>query len=181
MRVNRLGFGILMVSGSILLCGCSIGAITPKASTAVAALTAKPSAAVPESSSVPLASAVSAYADSSSGGLDGLIRHYSDHYEVPESLVRRVIVRESNYNPKARNGAHWGLMQIRHDTAVSMGYRGEASGLLDAETNLRYAVKYLAGAYMVAQGNQDRAVRFYASGYYYDAKRMGLLEATGLR
>ena len=26
----------------------------------------------------------------------------------------------------------------------------------------------------------DRAVRFYASGYYYDAKRKGLLDETGL-
>jgi soluble lytic murein transglycosylase-like protein len=62
-----------------------------------------------------------------------------------------------------------------------MGYRGPASGLLDAETNLKYAVKYLRGAYITAEGNEDRAVRFYASGYYYDAKRKGLLRETGLR
>ena len=33
---------------------------------------------------------------------------------------------------------------------------------------------------MVAQGNQDRADRLYQRGYYYDAKRMGLLDETGL-
>jgi soluble lytic murein transglycosylase-like protein len=113
--------------------------------------------------------------------LDGLISEYSAYYEVPESLVRRVIVRESNYNPGARNGPYWGLMQISHPTARSMGYTGSASGLLDAETNLKYAVKYLRGAYLVAQGNPDRAVRFYASGYYYDARNMGLLDEVGLR
>jgi soluble lytic murein transglycosylase-like protein len=100
---------------------------------------------------------------------------------VPESLVRRVVPRESGFNPAARNGPYLGLMQIRHDTAKSMGYRGEATGLLDAETNLKYAVKYLRGAYMVGGYNADAAVRFYSRGYYYDAKRLGLLEETGLR
>ena len=113
--------------------------------------------------------------------MDGLISRYSGQYNVPESLVRRVIARESGYNPSARNGPYLGLMQIRHDTARSMGYRGDASGLLDAETNLKYAVKYLAGAYIVGGRNQDQAVRNYSRGYYYDAKRQGLLEEVGLR
>ena len=39
-----------------------------------------------------------------------------------------------------------------------MGYTGPASGLLDANTNLAYAVPYLANAYKVAGGNPDRAV-----------------------
>lgn len=102
-------------------------------------------------------------------------------YGVPESLLRRIILRESGYNPRAHNGAHWGLMQIRYDTARSMGYRGTPEGLLDAETNLRYGGKYLAGAYKVAKGDQDKAVSFYASGYYYHARRMGLLEEVGLK
>jgi soluble lytic murein transglycosylase-like protein len=113
--------------------------------------------------------------------LDGLIAKYSLAYDVPESLVRRVIVRESRYNPKARNGPYYGLMQISYATAQSMGYRGPASGLLDAETNLKYAVKYLSGAYLVGGNNADQAVRNYSRGYYYDAKRAGLLEEVGLR
>lgn len=113
--------------------------------------------------------------------LDGLIARYAAIYGVPASLVHRVVRRESGYNPRARNGPYWGLMQIRADTARTMGFRGEPSDLLDAETNLRYGVKYLAGAWMVADGNADRAVGFYSRGYYYDAKRKGLLEETGLR
>jgi soluble lytic murein transglycosylase-like protein len=112
--------------------------------------------------------------------LDALIARYATYYEVPVELVRRVVKRESNFRPAARNGPYWGLMQIRHDTARGMGYRGAASGLLDAETNLKYAVKYLRGAYLTAGGNHDRSVRFYARGYYYDAKRRGLLDETGL-
>ena len=110
-----------------------------------------------------------------------LIRRYADAYNMPESLIHRVVRRESNYNPGARNGPYWGLMQIRHDTARTMGYRGPAEGLLDAETNLKYAGKYLRGAWLVSRRNQDRAVMWYSKGYYYEAKRLGLLEETGLR
>lgn len=113
--------------------------------------------------------------------LDPLIAKYALAYGVPERLIRRVIMRESGYNPGARNGPYYGLMQISHATARSMGYHGSPGGLLDAETNLRYAGKYLRGAYITARGNEDQAMRFYASGYYYDAKRAGLLKETGLR
>ena len=41
---------------------------------------------------------------------------------------------------------------------------------------MTYAVKYLAGAYHAADGNTDRAVHYYAAGYYYAAKPKGLLE-----
>ncbi len=112
--------------------------------------------------------------------VDRLIAHYATAYEVPEELVRRVVRRESNFRPSAYNRGHWGLMQIKHATARGMGYDGPAEGLLDAETNLRYAVRYLRGAWLVAGGYHDRAVGFYARGYYYDAKRAGLLDETGL-
>ena len=66
-------------------------------------------------------------------------------------------------------------MQILPQTAATMGYRGPPSGLLDAETNLKYAGKYLRGAWLVSRGNPDKAVMWYPRGYYYEAKRMGLL------
>ena len=96
---------------------------------------------------------VYALPDSPRGEVDRLIAKYAAEYEVPETLVRRVVKRESNFNPRARNRVYWGLMQIRHDTARGMGYEGNANGLLDAETNLKYAVKYLRGAWIVAEGN----------------------------
>jgi soluble lytic murein transglycosylase-like protein len=107
--------------------------------------------------------------------LDALIAQHAKRHGVPESLVHQVIRRESGYNPRASNRGHLGLMQIRYDTARGMGYRGAASGLLDADTNLTYGVPYLANAYLVAGGNPDRAVSLYARGYYYEAKRKGLL------
>lgn len=113
--------------------------------------------------------------------LRALIQKYSRLYGVPEALVHRVVIRESRHRPGARNGPYYGLMQIHPQTARTMGYRGEPSGLLNAETNLIYAGKYLRGAWLVSGGNQDRAVMWYAKGYYYEAKRLGLLEETGLR
>src|SRR4051794_7810866 len=107
--------------------------------------------------------------------LDALIARHAKAHGVPESLVHRVVRRESNYNPRAYHRGNWGLMQIRHGTARSMGYTGSAAGLLDANTNLSYAVPYLANAYRVAGGDQSRAVSLYASGFYYVAKRRGLL------
>ena len=90
---------------------------------------------------------------------------------VPEELVHRVIVRESKYQPRliGRGGAI-GMMQIKLATARGLGYTGTAEGLRDAETNLTYGIKYLAGAYRAAKGDFNQAVRYFAGGYYYAAK-----------
>lgn len=108
------------------------------------------------------------------GNLDALIARHAAANNVPEALVRRVIMRESGGNPRAISKGNYGIMQIRLGTARALGYRGSAAGLLDADTNMTYAVKYLAGAYHVAGGNPGRAVHYYAAGYYYAAKRKGL-------
>lgn len=89
---------------------------------------------------------------------------------IPASLVARVIKRESGGNPRAVSSGNYGLMQIRLGTARAMGYTGSTEGLLDAQTNMTYAVKYLAGAYRAAGGNEDRAVALYARGYHDVAK-----------
>jgi soluble lytic murein transglycosylase-like protein len=109
------------------------------------------------------------------------IEHYAATYEVPVSLVQRVVIRESRHIPAARNGPYFGLMQILPQTAETMGYRGSPHGLLNADTNLKYGVKYLRGAWLVSGGDEDAAIGWYARGYYYEAKRLGLLEETGLR
>jgi soluble lytic murein transglycosylase-like protein len=92
---------------------------------------------------------------------------------VPQSLIDRVIRRESGGNPHAVSHGNYGLMQIRLATARAMGYAGSAAGLLDPQTNMTYAVRYLAGAYRAAGGNETRAIALYSRGYYYEAKRQG--------
>ena len=111
----------------------------------------------------------------SNGNLDALIAKHAAAYNVPESLVRRIIKRESGGRAHVVSKGNYGLMQIKLATARGMGYRGDARGLLDADTNMTYAVKYLANAYRVAGGSHDRAVSLYAGGYYYAAKSKGML------
>jgi soluble lytic murein transglycosylase-like protein len=99
------------------------------------------------------------------GALDGMATAAASEAGVPASLVERVIARESGGNPRAVSRGNYGLMQIRLGTARAMGYAGSAAGLLDPQTNMTYAVRYLAGAYRAAGGNESRAVALYARGY----------------
>jgi soluble lytic murein transglycosylase-like protein len=103
---------------------------------------------------------------------DALVATHAQANGVPEALVHRVIVRESRYQPRlVGRGGTIGLMQIKLATARGLGYTGNAEGLRDPNTNLTYAVKYLAGAYRAANGDHNRAMHYYASGYYAAAKR----------
>ena len=107
---------------------------------------------------------------------NALVATHAQANAVPEALVHRVIVRESRYQPAlVGRGGTIGLMQIKLATARGLGYTGDAAGLRDPNTNLTYAVKYLAGAYRAANGDHNRAVAYYAGGYYYAAKRQRLV------
>ena len=104
-----------------------------------------------------------------------MVARHAQANGVPEALVHRVIVRESRYQPHlVGRGGTIGLMQIKLATARSLGYTGSAEGLRDPDTNLTYAVKYLAGAYRAANGDQASAIAYYAGGYYGVAKRQRL-------
>ncbi len=120
------------------------------------------------------AAPAAALAQSPRDNIDALIEQQAKANGVPASFVHAVVKRESNYNPNAKGGSALGLMQIKHATARSLGYTGDAAGLYDPETNLRYGVAYLAGAYRTAQGNLHQAYQYYNRGYYYAAKRQGV-------
>lgn len=113
--------------------------------------------------------------------LRALINKWADHYEMPRALLHKLAIRESTHRPWARNGPYWGLLQILPQTARTMGFRGEPTDLLDADTNLKYAGKYLRGAWLLSDGDHQTAIMWYAKGYYYEAKRRGMLVETGLR
>jgi soluble lytic murein transglycosylase-like protein len=102
---------------------------------------------------------------------DALVATHAKANSLPEALVHRMIVRESGYRPSLVSRGNIGLMQIKLGTARSLGYSGTAEGLRDPDTNLTWAVKYLAGAYRAANGDHKRAMHYYASGYYAAAKR----------
>ncbi len=92
-----------------------------------------------------------------------IARHAADN-QVPFALANAMVRIESRYNPQARNKANLGLTQISHRTARGLGYGGSAAGLFNADTNLKYGIKYLAMAYRLAGGNVCGTVMRYQSG-----------------
>jgi len=106
---------------------------------------------------------------------DGLIAEHATLRGVPASFIHRTVLRESHYNPGLVHNRCFGLMQIKYATARGLGYAGSPSGLLDPQVNLTYGVSYLANAYRLAGGNEERATALYRRGYYYYAKRRKML------
>ena len=101
----------------------------------------------------------------------GLISSYAKSYGVPENLAHAVVRVESNYRANARGAAgEIGLMQIKPATARMMGYRGSAKGLYHPETNIKYGMKYLAGAHKLGGGTTCGTILKYNAGH--GAKRM---------
>jgi len=85
---------------------------------------------------------------------------------LPAELAEAVIRHESRFNVRAR-GRHGeiGLMQIKPQTARGLGYRGTAAGLYDVDTNLKWGMAYLAGAYKLAGGDTCGTILRYNAGH----------------
>lgn len=142
----------------------------------LAACAAKPEA-TPASPEIPVA--LNLY-PGETPEMRNLIKTYATKHEIPETLLHRVIQRESDYRADARNGPYYGLMQILPATARSMGFQGQPSDLLNPATNLEYAGRYLRGAWLLSNGDEATAVGWYARGYYFEARDRCMLRATGL-
>jgi len=100
-----------------------------------------------------------------------LISEYAREYGVPEELAYAVVQIESNFRPTVKGTAgEIGLMQIKPATARLMGYKGPDYGLYDPETNIRYGMKYLAGAHDLGDGKVCGTILKYNAGHA--AKRM---------
>lgn len=104
------------------------------------------------------------------GTIRSLIAKHAAEQGIPVAIADAMVRIESRYNPRARNGSYLGLSQISYRTARGIGYAGSPAGLMDADTNLRYGIKYLAQAYRLAGGDLCGTVMRYQSGHA--AKRM---------
>lgn len=100
-----------------------------------------------------------------SSDLKAIVRRHAEANGVPFPLANAVVMVESRYRPQAANAGNFGLMQIRLQTARGVGYQGDASGLLNPDTNARFAMKYLAQAYRLAGGDTCRTIMKYQSGH----------------
>ena len=108
---------------------------------------------------------------------DAIISKHAARHGVPVSLARAVVRIESNFRPNARGRAgEIGLMQIKPATARMMGYSGNAKGLYDPETNIRWGMKYLAQAHRLGGGDTCGTLLRYNAGHA--ATRMNKVSAA---
>lgn len=96
---------------------------------------------------------------------------------IPIALARAVVRIESNWNAGLTGRAgEVGLMQIKHQTARGVGYTGTRAALYNPETNIKWGMRYLAGAYKLAGGDTCGTVLRYQGGH--GAKRMSSMART---
>ena len=92
-------------------------------------------------------------------------RHASAH-GLPAAFARAVVKVESSWNPKLTGAAgEVGLKQIKHATAREMGFQGQRDELYEPDTNVRWGMKYLAGAWRLGGGDMCQAVLRYQAGH----------------
>jgi soluble lytic murein transglycosylase-like protein len=99
-------------------------------------------------------------------GLRAIVRREAAANNVPVSLAKAVVTIESRWNPRVTGSAgEVGLMQIKYATARMIGYRGTRAALYNPETNIKWGMKYLAGAHQLAGGDLCRTVSKYQGGH----------------
>ncbi len=162
--VQAEGFDMRPVDQQLAPLVTAMAATTPatEASSATAALQGKDDR---EKGAALAPSEAGRAALASPAGLRGLIARHAQENGVPVGLAEAVVRVESRFNPSARNGPYMGLMQIHPRTARGVGYGGAPGGLLHADTNLRYGMRYLGQAYRLASGDTCRTVMKYQSGH----------------
>jgi soluble lytic murein transglycosylase-like protein len=86
---------------------------------------------------------------------------------APARLVAAIVHVESGGKDHLR-GRHgeWGRMQVKCQTARSVGFRGRCSDLAKASVNLRYGTRYLDIALKRARGNHCVAASLFNAGVY---------------
>lgn len=133
---------------------------------AAASVTEQGVSASDVTSSIPASRGALGHDAAKRGALRDLIASHAAANGVPFALADAVVRIESRYNPRASNGGALGLMQIKPATARGVGFNGSASALYDADTNLRYGMRYLAQAYRMSGGDTCQTVMRYQSGHY---------------
>lgn len=147
---------------SVLVKGVSAPSLSAKAAVSMRAAPLKVALAEPGE---PAGRRSLTDASPAGGDVHALIAHHAAANGVPVALATAVVRVESRFNPRARNGVNVGLTQISTATARALGYQGGAQGLMDADTNLRFGIRYLAQAYRLAGGDTCRTVLKYQAGH----------------
>ncbi len=116
-------------------------------------------------------------AGTSTGGLDDLIRAKANFHSIPFAILKALVWRESDFNPKAWNDERKkgddsddavGLMQVRYgaltdyNNAHNSTY--EMADLYDAAINLEVGAWYLGG--LIERNGLQPGIEMYNTGEY---------------
>lgn len=95
-----------------------------------------------------------------------IVRREASARGLPPEVAEAVAYVETGFQPDAVGAVgEIGLMQIRPSTAEMLGHDGGALALFDPATNARFAVRYLAKAWKLANGDLCRALMKYRAGH----------------
>lgn len=100
------------------------------------------------------------------GFFRALIASEAEKNGLPPDIADAVTAVESGYDPAAIGGAgEIGLMQVRPETALMLGFKGSLTELAVPEVNIHYGVTYLSEAWRLAGGDLCRALMKYRAGH----------------
>ncbi len=90
-----------------------------------------------------------------------LINHYSRLYNIDPNLVKLIIEKESQFNPRAvsRSGA-MGLMQLMPETAKRLGVKNP----FDPAENIEGGIKFLRSLFDMFDGDLELTLAAYHAG-----------------
>lgn len=99
-------------------------------------------------------------------GLRALVRREAEAQGLPPELAEAVATVESGFDPRAVGGVgEIGLMQVLPSTARMLGFAEPLPKLFEPETNVRYGVRYLAGAWRMTGEDVCASVMKYRAGH----------------
>ena len=92
---------------------------------------------------------------------DHIIKHFCQQYDVDEELVKIVIKKESEFNPRAvSSSGAIGLMQLMPETARSLGVKDP----YNPRENIKGGVKYLGYLFKVIGEDLELVLAAYHAG-----------------
>ncbi|WP_354135681.1 transglycosylase SLT domain-containing protein [Bradyrhizobium sp. LB11.1] len=94
-----------------------------------------------------------------------IIEREAARTNLPADIAEAVVFVESGYNSAVIGSAgELGLMQVRLETAATLGFKGNATELAEPDLNIHYGVLHLSRAWRLAGGDLCRTLMKYRAG-----------------
>lgn len=155
---------------TFVVCGAARGAAEGPAAASAEAQSVPAAALAPEAAAPATPVAAPAPSDEAARRaepeLRALVRREAVAQGLPPELAEAVATVESGFDPRAVGGVgEVGLMQVLPSTARMLGFSEPLPKLFEPETNVRYGVRYLAGAWRLTGEDICASVMKYRAGH----------------